>query len=75
MRMVSNKKSFKHVKKKNFESQLFINAWAKKRVKRIVLSLLAKTWEKELMMLEIINKSYSPHMLKTTPTQHRIRRP
>ena len=28
----------------------------------------------EVMMPEIFNKSHSPHMLKTTPTQHRTRR-
>jgi len=44
MRMVSDKKSIKHVQK-IFESQLLINAWAQKRGKRIVVSLLKLTWE------------------------------
>jgi len=28
-----------------------------------------------MMMSEIINKSHSPHMLKTTLAQHRTRKP
>ena len=29
----------------------------------------------EVMMLEIVSKSHSPHMLKAIPAQHRTRRP